>query len=77
METLDKILNILSDLHPEFNFSEPNIDFIENGYIDSFDLLIITEEIKSIFGIALKAEDIVKDNFRDTQSIKTIIEKYL
>ena len=34
----EKIISILSELRPEFDFSEP-VNFIEEGMLDSFDIV--------------------------------------
>ena len=35
---MKKIVNILNDLRPEFNFIESE-NFIEDGFLDSFDIV--------------------------------------
>ena len=35
----EKIIAILSDLRPEFDFTDESLNFIEEGMLDSFDVL--------------------------------------
>ena len=37
----EKIISILSELRPEFDFSEP-VNFIEEGMLDSFDIVTLS-----------------------------------
>ena len=35
----EKIIAILSDLRPEFDFTDESLNFIEEGMLDSFDVV--------------------------------------
>ena len=48
METIKKIL---ADIRPEFDF-ESSTDFIEDGYLDSFDLVTLVAELDETYGIS-------------------------
>lgn len=39
----EKIIAILSDLRPEFDFTDESLNFIEEGMLDSFDVVSSTE----------------------------------
>lgn len=43
----EKVLAILSKSHPEFDFTEEGIDFIEQGMLDSFEFQIDLQNLKS------------------------------
>ena len=45
METIKKIL---ADIRPEFDF-ENSTDFIEDGYLDSFDLVTLVAELDETY----------------------------
>ena len=49
METIKKIL---ADIRPEFDF-ESSTDFIEDGYLDSFDLVTLVAELDETYGISI------------------------
>ena len=40
----EKIISILSELRPEFDFSEP-VNFIEEGMLDSFDIVTLVSSL--------------------------------
>ena len=48
----EKIIEILTELRPEFDFTE-EVDFIEEGMLDSFDIVNLVTELDSTFGISI------------------------
>jgi acyl carrier protein len=70
----EKIIAILNGLHPEFNFSE-SVDFIEDGMLDSFDIVSLVSELEENFNIAIDGEDILPENFASIESIKELVSK--
>ena len=42
----EKIVSILTELRPEFDFNEP-LDFIEEGMLDSFDVINLVTALDS------------------------------
>lgn len=72
----EKILEILQDIRPELDFTE-STDFIEDGYLDSFDMVALVSAIDKEYGVSILGEDIVPENFSNIESIIKIINKYL
>ena len=71
----EKIIEILTDLRPEFDFSKEGINFIEEGMIDSFDMVSLVDELEEQFGVAISGADVVSDNFCSVDAICKTIEK--
>lgn len=71
----EKILEILQDLRPELDFTESN-DFIEDGYLDSFDMVALVSNLDKTFGISILGEDIIPENFANLEAIENIVKKY-
>lgn len=69
-----QIIEILASLRPEFDFTQ-DVDFIEDGMLDSFDVVTLTTELEEKFGIQIDGEDIIPENFSSVQAIKYLIEK--
>lgn len=69
-----KILEILSGLRPEFDFTSSS-DFIGDGMLDSFDIVSLVTELEESFNITIDGEDIIPDNFSSVDAIITLIEK--
>ena len=59
----EKIISILSELRPEFDFSEP-VNFIEEGMLDSFDIVTLVDTL-----------DIIPENFDSLDSIVRLLQK--
>lgn len=48
----EKIISILSELRPEFDFSEP-VNFIEEGMLDSFDIVTLVDTLDTEYDSSL------------------------
>lgn len=71
---MDKIKEILEGIRPEFDF-ETSEDFIEDGYLDSFDLVTLVSELDDTYGISIDGLDIVPENFVSINAIAEMVKK--
>lgn len=71
---MDKILQILASLHPEFDFSASR-NFIDDGYLDSFDVVALVSELEEEFGVLIDGMDILPENFSSLESISRLVQK--
>jgi acyl carrier protein len=72
-----KIIAILNDIRPEFDFNEPVDNFIEAGMLDSFDLVTLVTSLDEAFKISIDGTDIVPENFSNIESIFNLLNKYI
>ena len=72
---MDVILKILRDLRPESDF-EKSENFIEDGLLDSFDVVTLVASLDSTYSISIDGEDILPENFSSLESIKSLLFKY-
>ncbi|MCR5620450.1 MAG: acyl carrier protein [Treponema sp.] len=70
----DKILAILKDIRPEFDFNGVD-DFFEEGMLDSFDLVTLVSELDKAFNIHIDGMDIVPENFMNVDAIAKLLKK--
>lgn len=70
----EKVLEILANLRPEFDFTE-DVDFIEEGMLDSFDVVTLVSDLDSTFRISIDGVDIVPENFSSVDSIINLLKK--
>ena len=70
----EQIIRILTELRPEFDFSQ-NIDFIEEGMLDSFDIVSLVSELDATYGISIDGMDILPENFAMVESIERLLIK--
>ena len=66
------IREILIDIRPEYNFLE-EVNFIEAGMLDSFDVITLVTEIEEEFKIQIDGSNILPKNFSSINSIKELI----
>lgn len=71
MEVLIKILN---DLHNDVDFTKEE-GLIDNGILDSLDIVALITEISDTFDVSIPAEDIVPENFNSAKAIMALITK--
>lgn len=71
----EKIIKILTELRPEFDFTITGVDFIEEGMIDSFDMISLVSELDIQFNISIDGVDIIPENFNSVESIETMLKK--
>ena len=70
----EEIIAILNGLRPEFDFSEP-VDFIEEGMLDSFDVINLVNELDTKYGISIDGIDVLPENFSSVDSIIHLLHK--
>ena len=70
----EKIVSVLTELRPEFDFNEP-LDFIEEGMLDSFDVINLVTALDSEFGISIDGTDVLPDNFSSVENIEALLRK--
>jgi acyl carrier protein len=68
------IVKILTELRPEFDFSV-DADFIEEGMLDSFDLVNLVSDIENEFGVVIDGMDILPENFSSVENIESLINR--
>lgn len=68
----DEILKILKETRPEFQFEE-NVNFIESGYLDSFDVITIVSDLEIKFDVKINGSLILPENFSSVNLIYNLI----
>jgi len=71
----DNIIRILTEIRSEFDFNE-EINFIENGMLDSFDIVTLVTALDEEYKISIDGTDIVPNNFSSVEAISTLLSKY-
>ena len=70
----EKMVEILTDLRPEFDFNE-DVNFIEEGMLDSFDVVSLVDELESQFNIKINGTDVIAENFSSLDKIEALVKK--
>lgn len=71
----EQIIKILSELRPEFDFTLEGVNFIEEGMLDSFDMVNLVNDLDSTFGISIDGVDILPENFGTVDAIEQLLKK--
>ena len=70
-----KVLEILYEIRPEIDFLASK-NFLDDGLIDSFDLISIVSDIDSKFEISIEGAKILPENFDSLQAIANLIKNH-
>ena len=71
---MEKVIELLSELHPEIDFSAEE-SLIDDGILDSLDIVSLVAAIDTEFGITVPAEEIGPENFNSAEALWALIEK--
>lgn len=71
---MEEIYKMLKGLRPEFDFME-SMDFVEDGFLDSFDIISLVSTIEEKYGIKIDGLDVVPENFCSAEAIASLIRK--
>ncbi|MBR4199545.1 MAG: acyl carrier protein [Bacteroidales bacterium] len=71
----EQIIKILTELRPEFDFNQEGVDFIEEGMLDSFDMVNLVSELDATYGISIDGVDILPENFSTVDAIVALLVK--
>ena len=70
----EKILEILKESRPEFEFDGVD-DFFAEGMLDSFDLMTLVSTLDERFAIKIDGTDILPENFMNVDAIAALVER--
>jgi acyl carrier protein len=70
----DKVISILTEIRPEFDFTQ-SVNFIEEGFLDSFDVFNLVNSLDEEFGISIDGMDILAKNFSSVERIIALLLK--
>lgn len=71
---MEELLEILGELHPDIDF-ESEEQLVDDGILDSLDIVSLIGEIKRVFDVTVTAGDIIPDNFNTVQAMMALIER--
>lgn len=71
---MDKLLKILNELHDDVDFTKETA-LIDDGILDSLDIVSLITEINDEFDVSIPAEEIIPENFNSAAAIMDLINK--
>jgi len=69
---MNELIEILRTMHPEVDF-ETTVGLVDDGILDSFDIITLIAEINEQFDVAIPADKIVPENFNSAQALMALI----
>ena len=69
-----QIIEILTEIRPEFDFNQ-DMDFIQAGMLDSFDIIMLVNTLDEKFGISIDGVDVLPENFSSVEKIEKLLKK--
>lgn len=70
----EELMGILERLRPELEF-EKETKLIDDGILDSFDLVSLIGEINDTFDVEVSFDDIEPENFNSVEAMLSLIRK--
>lgn len=71
---MDKIYAMLTEIKPEHDFKSSE-NYIEDGLLDSFDLITLISMLEEEYNISIDALEIVPENFCSAGAIAALVKK--
>ena len=71
---MEKLLEILSSLHPDVDFSTAE-GLVDEGILDSLDIVTLVTEIDAELGVTVPAEEILPENFNSAAELYDLITR--
>ena len=69
----EQIIEILTEICPGVDF-EQETSLIDDGLIDSLDIVAVVTELMEAFDVELGVDDLAPENFNSVEAIEELIE---
>ena len=70
---MEKLMRILVQSVPGVDFEKEKA-LVDDGVLDSMDIVTIVSEIMDAFSIALNVEDLIPENFNSVEQMQALID---
>ena len=70
---MEKLEEILRELRPDIDLEEKA--FVDDGVLDSFDIVTLVGKNVDAFGVEIAVEDIIPKNFKSVDAIMELKKK--
>ncbi len=71
---MEKLLELLKGIRADVDF-ENETALIDDGILDSFDVVSIISEIDDVFGVQIRINELDPENFNSIEAIWSLIQK--
>ena len=71
---MKKLLEILGEIRPDVDFANEK-KLIDDGILDSLDIVTLITEINDRFDVSIPAEEIIPENFNSAAALYDLITR--
>lgn len=71
---MEQLLKLLKSVRPDVDF-ENETELIDDGILDSFDVVSIISEIDDQFGVQIRITELDPENFNSAEAIWNLIQE--
>lgn len=71
---MEELLALLKDILPKVDF-ENSDDLVDDGVLDSLDIVSIISELSSNYDIEIPSDEITPENFNNAEAILAMVER--
>lgn len=71
---MEELMQILEELRPDVDF-ENETALIDNGILDSFDIVALVGELNDTFDIEIKPNNLIPANFNSAEAMMALIDQ--
>ena len=71
---MEELMEILEGLRPDVDF-ENETGLIDNGILDSFDIVSLVTALNDAYDIEIKPNNLVPENFNSRDAILALVEQ--
>jgi D-alanine--poly(phosphoribitol) ligase subunit 2 len=72
----EKIIEIIKTIAPDADAVSSD-DLLADGILDSFSVIRLVSELEDEFDISIKANKVVKDNFKNIKAIAALVSELM
>ena len=69
----EQLMQILPECCPDIDF-ETEVALIDDGILESLDIVMIVSEIKDVLDVEITVDDLVPENFNSVDQILALVE---
>ena len=73
---MEQLLNILTGIRSDIDFEHEEL-LIDNGILDSFDIVSIVAELCDVYDITITADQLEPENFNSAKAMLNLINSIL
>jgi acyl carrier protein len=71
---MDDLIAVLKGIRPDLDFSKEE-KLVDDGVLDSFDIITIIAELNDKFGVKISVNDIVPENLNSAQAMWELVQR--